>query len=1090
MKKILLFLLLLHLCLAIHAQTPADEAISRMNYVFEEVNRSNVPTGLLSNYGVQPIPLEYYNGIPADSNFVDIDSYKLLYAGVYSAKFNNNITLITPDELSQQIQNYSSGGSIPVSVMHYKYNRIKDDAVEQGLVTVANDQIIEIAGKNPYETVELFAAGPKEVITEGGTVSFIFPSTLRITNINKAVQNLQIRFDENLAFENTGWNTAISHTYITEGIKKVRFKINYTDGTSFTSQTNIIVRGIPTDGDFRSSGPGDAAGIGGARYDISINSTSAHSGGTIQVKLATTNTTGKIQKALIIAEGFDTFPLLDAANTDLYSLLADPERTNFIIPEISNYDYDIVYVDNNNGIDDIKRNAALFMEALDKINSSIYRNDNASPNVVMGISMGGLVARYALRKMETENKDHKVWKYISIDSPHKGANVPVGFQAAARHLSSLDFKYFFRTIFEMTDIPMVSDALEVLNSPAAKQMLIYNVNDAGTGYDNSIHTTFLAEYEQLGFPQKCQNIAVSNGISSGASLFSPGSDLVDINYRYTLTFMQEFVNILLSSHLFTSPIIYGAIGLSNYPQLLLNIIPGKTQLGVIVNINAINTAPNSQVYYGAIKFHKKILWLINSSVTLTSSTLKTQSGMVPIDGISGGIIDLETYLNSAPEELQQYVKQDKFCFIPRGSALALNDWDTNYSANLQGQDLFTLNKTNFEHTIMPVNLSEFHVTFDETKQFVINQLTDKPISPNSFQSSFCGNQTVTVKNPLLLPLTWTVSDNTFSITSPTNTSAVISSAPIIKTTVLTIVSDNLYPLKKRLTSTCYLSISGPDLLCTDAVYSVNSLPQGATVVWSIPYSSSPYPILRNNYPAPNLCLISNTYHYATSIPLTAKIYSAGTLITTINKTITSDDNSTIQLGTYFQEACLFYNVSHPSISGSLNGEAVFLHQGCLTEISLKNMFGKTVTLAPGSGTPLYWDYLPNQSLLLLKLPYGSGGVPFQFKITGGCKERSILFFSISDNKNIQLSIYPNPASDIVTVELQESTDTKTASNTLKVLPTGKEYEIQLWDSTHMIRSVKTSDPIFQLTVSGLPSGIYFIRVIIDGEIFTKKLIKR
>ena len=78
MKKILLFSLLLHLCLVIHAQTPADEALSRMNYVFEEVNRSNVPTGLLSNYGVQPIPLEYYNGIPADSNFVDNDSYILL----------------------------------------------------------------------------------------------------------------------------------------------------------------------------------------------------------------------------------------------------------------------------------------------------------------------------------------------------------------------------------------------------------------------------------------------------------------------------------------------------------------------------------------------------------------------------------------------------------------------------------------------------------------------------------------------------------------------------------------------------------------------------------------------------------------------------------------------------------------------------------------------------------------------------------------------------------------------------------------------------------------------------------------------------
>lgn len=119
--------------------------------MFEEVNRSNVPTGLLSNYGVQPIPLEYYNGIPADSNFVDNDSYILLYAGVYSAKFNNNISLITPDELSLQIQNYSSGNSIPVSVMHYEYNRIKEDAVEQGLVSVVNEQIIEIAGKHGYQ---------------------------------------------------------------------------------------------------------------------------------------------------------------------------------------------------------------------------------------------------------------------------------------------------------------------------------------------------------------------------------------------------------------------------------------------------------------------------------------------------------------------------------------------------------------------------------------------------------------------------------------------------------------------------------------------------------------------------------------------------------------------------------------------------------------------------------------------------------------------------------------------------------------------------------------------------------------------------
>ncbi len=142
MKKTLFFAVLIVLRVIGYAQTPADEILSRMNHVFEHVNRDNVPTGLLSNYGIQPIPLEYYDGIPADSNFVDMDSYLLLYAGIYSSKFNDNITLITTDDLIGRIEDYTQGTSIPVSVMHFSYNRIKETAVEEELVNVENDQII------------------------------------------------------------------------------------------------------------------------------------------------------------------------------------------------------------------------------------------------------------------------------------------------------------------------------------------------------------------------------------------------------------------------------------------------------------------------------------------------------------------------------------------------------------------------------------------------------------------------------------------------------------------------------------------------------------------------------------------------------------------------------------------------------------------------------------------------------------------------------------------------------------------------------------------------------------------------------------
>lgn len=1082
MKKIVFVLPFLCFWYVGFAQTPTDEFINRMNYVFANVNRNNVSTGLLSNYGAQAIPLEYYNGVPADSNYVDLDSYKLLYAGLYSSKFNSNITLITPDELSTRIQSYTSGTAIPVSIMHYAYNRIKETAVEQGLVNVVNEQIFEIAGKNPYETLNLFVAGPKNVIITGGAVSFIFPSSLRMTNVTKTVQNLQVRFDENLAFVTTGWNTAVSHNYATQGVKKVRFKINYTDGTSFTSQTNIAVTIPPTGGSTRAAGPDDAAGIGGAQYDIPIAANSLHSGGTIQVKLATSNTTGKIKKALIIAEGFDPYPLLTAINTNLYLLMQFPTRTDNIIPELYGVDmnYDIVYVDNKVGTDDIKRNAELFIHAISIINSSAYRNTYATQNVVMGISMGGLVARYALRKMETKGIDHKTWKYISMDSPHKGANVPVGFQGAVRHFSSIDFKFFFRTIFKMTDIPIVNDALLVLNSPAAKQMLIYNVNEAGTGYDNSTHDAFYAEYDRMGFPQKCQNVAVSNGISNGQVLFAPGSSLVDVNYTYTLTFLQEFVNILLTHHPFTAFYVNGTILGSNYPQLLLNIVPGKTQLGAYVKVNAISTSPNSTVYSGSIKFHKKILWLINSSVPLTSSTLKTQSGMYSIDGASGGIIDLNNYMSKVPADFRPYIKQTKFCFIPRGSSLALSDWNTNLTANLQGVDIFALGKTEFEHASMSLTKSEPHVTFAESKQFIINQLRDKPISPNMFQSAFCGNQNVTLSNPQNVPLTWSVSDNTFRITSPTNTSATIASAADARNAIVSISSTNTYPLRKRLFSTCNLSISGPSTICDQATYTIENLPQGAPVQWSVSNTSiasintSGVLTRRGN----GICEVRAIINIGgTSLSLKPIKVQVGApngtdIILTVESSnfngVLCTDNPNAMYANHPSEEKL-----NPIFEYEWNissGWQIAEHPGNINELNPTNFIVTVIPINPGFENPT----------VSVRARNGCGW--------GSWKNVQV---PAAACRSGQFSLSPNPATDVVTLQLQE----ESLSAEQSVLSTQKinkaasgAYEIQLWSGTALLKTYTTDQSTFQIPVSGLSQGLYFVRVIKDGKTYTQKLL--
>lgn len=530
--------------------------------------------------------------------------------------------------------------------------------------------------------------------------------------------------------------------------------------------------------------------------------------------------------------------------------------------------------------------------------------------------------------------------------------------------------------------------------------------------------------------------------------------------------MQEYVNILLSLHPFTTFYVNGTIIGSNYPQLLLNIIPGKTQFGANVVVNAIGTAPNSTVYSGSIKFHKKILWLINSSVTLTSSTLKTQAGMMPIDGATGGIIDLENYMEKMPNDFRPFIKQTKFSFIPRGSSLALNDWNTNYTANLQGVDLFSTGKTEFEYVSMSPTIAEPHVTFDASKQFVINQLADNPISPNTFQSVFCGNQNVSLSNPQSLPLNWNVSDNMFGISAPTNTSAIISSAPTARSAILTISSTNTYPLRKRLISTCNLSISGPSTICSQATYTIANLPAGATVQWSTDNDK--------------LQLISGQ---GTASVMFSKNGEGQSIIR--SNIIIGSTNITLQQIVW---------IGTPSTPIDILGPSRYLVNDVYDITAITD--SSTGYLEWKLGGRLSGAYIiSGQGSDVVTIAMGNEAGPLTISVRAindcGVSSFRTIGAMVLDGYGIE-SISPNPATDIVTIELEEETPDNQALSIQRVNKTPSQgvTQIQLWSATALIRTYKTDQSVYQISVSDLAAGMYFVRVIKDGKTYTQKLIKK
>ena len=160
-------------------------------------------------------------------------------------------------------------------------------------------------------------------------------------------------------------------------------------------------------------------------YSHNITATKNYNGafGTVKLTIDDTNNDG-IRKPLIVAEGFDAGIILapEMANgMNTYSQFKNStydggfELRNLIYN--SNKQYDIIYVDWNNGVDFLQKNAFALEAVIAWVNSVKIGTEK---NVVLGQSMGGVIARYALADMEQSSLDHKTRLFVSHDAPNKG----------------------------------------------------------------------------------------------------------------------------------------------------------------------------------------------------------------------------------------------------------------------------------------------------------------------------------------------------------------------------------------------------------------------------------------------------------------------------------------------------------------------------------------------------------------------------------------------------------------------------------------------------------------------------------------------
>ncbi len=246
---------------------------------------------------------------------------------------------------------------------------------------------------------------------------------------------------------------------------------------------------------------------------------------------------GVFDKPIILVDGFDpndsrSIPMIyEMLNYGSGQNLADDLRAqgfDVVLLNFPNYTRPADGALISGGSDYIQRNAMTLVELLSVVNAAKV---GEAQNVVIGPSMGGLIARYALRYMEMNGLDHDTRLYLSFDAPHKGANIPIGFQ----HL----FNYMANGPLGDATVAILVDAM--LKSPASSQMLIdhfeghlqsgsvFNFNPSvtlPTGKPN-FRDAFQAELDAMGFPQQTRNVAISNGSGSGTTNGTPGQVVMD-----------------------------------------------------------------------------------------------------------------------------------------------------------------------------------------------------------------------------------------------------------------------------------------------------------------------------------------------------------------------------------------------------------------------------------------------------------------------------------------------------------------------------------------------------------------------------------
>lgn len=413
MKYLNLFFYLLSILISNSVYSQGPEESGLLFTVVEE----RVESGFLLNKSTWDVESECdYQFVDVDQNCNDFENTLAGWINLYDNLQSAEILESAPFPLPQPEVIFErksldlvpiaddTSVEVPIGLTFLDVNYIPEDSIALYIdtITSAFSRFAVVSPSAPLEKGLIYSASPLRSFICSQSVKYRIDPQYFFSNRMRSITELRIDFGDGEGFRTLLPRESVyTVEYNTLGTTAITTQIVTPDGI-FSSSSEIVIYPELT----------------ATNRDTLVVATSA--GDTSRAVVDTyLGCDGKLDKPIFIVGGFS---ILGPYNPkSLARKYLDAE----VFAPLSEAGYDFIMV----GFSDTHLSAKVNAQSLKQLlmQTNLLKEGDYD-NLIIGESMGGIVTRIALVEMEESGVDHECRLYISFDSPHGGANTPLGIQ--------------------------------------------------------------------------------------------------------------------------------------------------------------------------------------------------------------------------------------------------------------------------------------------------------------------------------------------------------------------------------------------------------------------------------------------------------------------------------------------------------------------------------------------------------------------------------------------------------------------------------------------------------------------------------------